>query len=320
MLQPLQNRFAAEDFPNLIVGLGRPDDAAVYRLNDAQAIVQTVDFFTPVVDDPYAYGAIAAANAMSDIYAMGGEVLFALNVAALPDDMPDDVVREIMRGGADKVAEAGAAIAGGHTIRDREPKYGLCVTGVVHPSRVMAKGGARPGDALILTKPLGAGVVTTALKQDKAEPAHVAVAIASMARLNRGAARVAARFAPRGGTDVTGFGLLGHALEMAQQSGAGLALRWEAMPFLPGATDYAQAWIFPGGAESNEQFAGHRVTFDPALRDWQRMLLFDPETSGGLLLPIASDRADALCAALHEAGEGGWIIGEVIDGAGIHVA
>lgn len=319
VLRPLQHQFTPEAFPNLLIGLGQPDDAAVYRLSDEHAIVQTVDFFTPIVDDPYAYGAIAAANALSDIYAMGGEVLFALNIAALPEDLPDDMVSAIFRGGADKVAEAGAAIAGGHTVKDREPKYGLCVTGVVHPSQVMAKGGARPGDALVLTKPLGVGVVTTAVKRDLADPAHVDAAIASMSRLNRNAARVARRFNARGGTDITGFGLLGHALEMANGAGVQFRFRWEALPFLPGALEYGQEWIFPGGAATNEATYRAAVQFDSAIADWQRMLIFDPETSGGLLIAVEPDRVDALVAELRAGGDEAHVIGEVVAGSGIVV-
>lgn len=319
MLRPLQNRFKPEDFPNLMIGLGQPDDAAVYRLSDEHAIVQTVDFFTPVVDDAYAYGAIAAANALSDIYAMGGEALFALNIAALPEDLPADTVSEIFRGGADKVAEAGAAIAGGHTIKDREPKYGLCVTGVVHPSQVMAKGGAQPGDALVLTKPLGVGVVTTAIKRDLADQAHVDVAIASMARLNRHAAKAARTFNARGGTDITGFGLLGHALEMASGAGVRFHFHWNALPFLPGALEHGQAWVFPGGAETNEATYEAHVQFDASLEDWQRMMIFDPETSGGLLIPIEASKAGALVATLKASGDEAHVIGEVVAGSGIVV-
>lgn len=319
MLRPLQSRFRPEDYPDLLIGLGQPDDAAVYRLSDRHAIVQTVDFFTPVVDDPYAYGAIAAANAMSDVYAMGGEVLFALNIAALPDDLPGEVVSAILRGGADKVAEAGAVIAGGHTIKDKEPKYGLCVTGIVNPAEVMSKGGAQPGDLLVLTKPLGVGVLTTAIKRDLAKPEHVDQAIASMSRLNRDAARAARKLGARGGTDITGFGLLGHAWEMAHAAGARFRLWWEALPFLPGALAHGQDWVFPGGAATNEVTYQRYVQFDPALEHWQRMMTFDPETSGGLLIAIAASRADALVSALKAGGDSAFIVGEVVEGSGIVV-
>jgi selenide,water dikinase len=210
VLRALDNLFPAEQHPNLLVGLGSPDDAAVYRLNDEQALIQTVDFFTPIVDTPYEYGAIAAANALSDVYAMGGEVLFALNIAALPPDLPTDMMAEILRGGADVVRSVGAAIAGGHTIQDKEPKYGLAVTGLVHPDRILTKGGSRPGDALVLTKPLGTGTITTALKRGQVDPAHLDAAIASMMRLNRAASQAArAAVAARRAGLCRGVGLRG---------------------------------------------------------------------------------------------------------------
>jgi selenide,water dikinase len=319
VLQPVQNAFPAKDFPDVMVGLQHPDDAAVYRLNDEQAIVTTVDFFTPVVDDAYAYGAIAAANALSDVYAMGGDVLFALNIAALPEDLPAEIIADIMRGGADKVKEAGAAIIGGHTVKDDEPKYGLCVTGIIHPSRVMTKGGAKPGDALVLTKALGAGVITTALKNDQATNQHVDTAIESMSRLNRTASKLARQFEARGGTDITGYGLLGHAVEMATQADAQFVFHWDKLPFLPGALDYGQAWIFPGGANTNKAAYEPCVRFDDALAEWQRMMIFDPETSGGLLVPISRDRADEFVEALREHGEQACIVGQARDGKGIVV-
>jgi selenide,water dikinase len=321
VLQPLQRTFKPSDFPNLIVGLGEPDDAAVYQLNDTQAIVQTVDFFPPVVDDPYAFGAIAAANALSDIYAMGGEVLFALNLCAFPEDLPNDVISEILRGGAEKVAEAGAAIAGGHSVTDKEPKYGLSVTGIIDPKLVKAKGGAHVGDALVLTKPLGVGVVTTALKRDLAQSAHVADAIHSMTRLNKRAALAARKYGAHGMTDITGFGLLGHAREMAQQSRLTFTFEFEALPFLVGAMDYARDWIFPGGASANEQYVRPHTRFAGALSDWQQMLLFDPETSGGLLIALAADQADALVSDLRAQGESAWRVGDVgeLNGAALVV-
>jgi selenide,water dikinase len=319
VLRPLQHTFKPEAFPNLLIGLGQPDDAAVYRLSDDLAIVQTVDFFTPVVDDPYAYGAIAAANALSDIYAMGGDVLFALNIAALPEDLPADIISAILQGGADKVAEAGAVIAGGHTIKDKEPKYGLTVTGVVHPSQVMAKAGAQAGDVLILTKPLGVGVITTALKRDQAEAAHVDAAISSMLRLNKTAAQVARQFGVRGATDITGFGLLGHSMEMANGAGTRFVFHWNQLPFLPGALAYGEDWIFPGGASTNKAAFEAQVTFDEGVSDWQRMLIYDPETSGGLLFAVDVSKADALLDALRAAGEDAHRVGVVVAGEGIHV-
>jgi len=317
VLRPLQERFTPGLFPNLIVGLGRPDDAAVYRLSDEQAVVQTVDFFPPVVDDAYHFGAIAAANAMSDVYAMGGEVAFALNLCAFPENLPEEIIGDILRGGADKVLEAGAAIAGGHSVRDKEPKYGLCVTGFVHPARLLTKGGARPGDAVVLTKPLGSGVITTALKREQADPAHVAQAIDVMSALNRAASRCAREAGAHAATDITGYGLIGHALEMAEQSGAAFRFDWPALPFMAGAFDYAQRWIFAGGAETNERAYQPSVVFDPALMDWQRMLLFDPQTSGGLLVALDPGAVDGFIAGCQAQGARAWVVGDVIQGRGI---
>src|SRR5215469_1640861 len=229
VLQPLQSMFGAV-VPDLLVGLGSADDAAVYRINDEQAIVATTDFFPPVVDDPFSFGAIAAANALSDIYAMGGKPLFCLNLVGFPDDLDSSILTDILRGGADKVRESGALIAGGHTVTDHEPKYGLAAIGLVHPLQVWTKGGARPGDVLLLTKPVGTGVVTTALKHEDAAEADVAAAVASMMTLNGAAAEALRQVGSvHACTDITGFGLLGHALEMAEQSGVSLAVRAGAM-------------------------------------------------------------------------------------------
>src|SRR2546427_1004675 len=217
---------------DLLVGLGRADDAAVYRVAPDLAIVETVDFFPPVVDDPYTWGAVAAVNAMSDVYAMGGEVLFALAVAGFPRELPKAIIAEVFRGGAEKVAEAGGIIAGGHTVVDAEPKYGLCVTGRVHPDRVFIKGGLRPGDRVFLSKPLGVGVVTTAAKNQAASEESLAAAVASMLRLNRVAARVASAAGARGATDITGFGFMGHAGEMIEGSGGGVAIFALRVPLL----------------------------------------------------------------------------------------
>jgi selenide,water dikinase len=316
VLRPLQERFKRQDYPDLLVGLGEPDDAAVYRVSPDQAIIQTADFFPPVVDDPYSFGAIAAANAMSDVYAMGGEVLFALNIAAFPEDLDTEIVAEILRGSADKVAEAGGAIAGGHTVRDREPKYGLAVTGIVHPDRLLTKGGAKVGDVLVLTKPLGVGVITTALKNEQAAPEHVQAAVESMVRLNRAASHAALTAGARAATDITGYGLLGHALEMAEQAGVCFRLRFADIPLLPGAQTYADAWTFPGGAASNEAFYRPRVKFTGELTLAQEWLLFDPETSGGLLVAVPPEGIRVFMDAM---GQGAWLIGEVIEGSGINV-
>ncbi len=319
VLQPLKDAFRESQFPNLLVGLGKADDAAVYRLAPDLAIVQTLDFFAPVVDDPYTYGAIAAVNSMSDVWAMGGEVLLALSIAAFPPNLPPDVAGDILRGAGDKVAEAGAVLAGGHTMEDKEPKFGLCVTGTVHPDRVITKSNAQVGDILVLTKPLGVGVITTALKQDLADTAHVDAATASMLRLNQAAARAMQTVGVHAATDITGFGLLGHAQEMAANSGVGLRFRLAALPFLPGAHAYAAKWVFPGGAYNNERFYAPHISFAAGIPDEIQLLLYDPETSGGLLIAVAPDRLAALEAELRKVDQPYWVVGEVVPGEGIEV-
>ena len=244
--------FAAADHPDLLVGLAEPDDAAVIQISGDQAIISTTDFFAPVVDHPYWFGAIAAANAMSDVYAMGGEVLMALNLVAFPTSLDMRILTEILRGGAEKVREAGAVLAGGHTVTDDEPKYGLAVTGVVHPDRLMRKGGAQPGDALVLTKPLGSGVITTALKNGRAAAEHVEAAMQIMATLNRAAAQAAQAVEAHGLTDITGYGLIGHSYEMARLSGATFHFFADAFQWMPGARHYAEVGTFPGGQGRNK--------------------------------------------------------------------
>lgn len=317
MLRPLTETFKAADYPALLVGLEVPDDAAVYRVNERQAIISTVDFFPPVVDDPYAFGAIAAANAMSDVYAMGGEVLFAINLAAFPENLELEILSEILRGGSERVREAGAVIAGGHTITDKEPKYGLAVTGIVDPDRIIAKAGAQPGDVLILTKPLGVGVITTALKREVARKPDVDAAIASMVQLNRGAAQAAQAVEAHAMTDVTGYSLLGHAHEMAHLSGVDVVFSYSALPWLPGAQHYAAVEnTFPGGASNNLAYFEQWATFDEPLNEATRLLLFDPETSGGLLIAVMASRAPALLAELTARGVQGWSVGHVVPGSG----
>jgi selenide,water dikinase len=297
-------------------GLASPDDALVWKLDADRALVHTADFFPPVVDDPYWFGAIAAANALSDIYAMGGEPLFAINLVGFPDDLDPAVLSEILRGGAEKVKEAGAVIAGGHTTSDKEPKYGLAVTGIVHPDRVLSKGGARAGDVLVLTKPLGAGVITTAGKKEKVDPAHMDAAIASMARLSAGAAHLLREASPdvHALTDITGFSLIGHAHEMAHLSKLALRFRWSELPFLPGAESYAKAGMLTGGGARNVTYYGAFVTLPPAIEPWQSALLHDPQTSGPLLAAIAPHAIDGVLRAFRAAGEPVWVVGEVIDG------
>jgi selenide,water dikinase len=311
--------FTAERYPNLLVGLEESDDAAVYRINDQVAVIQTVDFFTPIVDDPYDYGAIAAANAMSDIYAMGGEVTLALNVCGFPPELPHEIVGEILRGGADKIAEAGGALAGGHTIDAKEPTYGLAVMGLVHPDRVWTKGGGRPGDVLVLTKPLGVGMVTTALKGGVADPAHVAEAVQSMKRLNRNAAHLIGQVGANACTDVTGFAVLGHGFEMAQKGGVKLRFFFGEIPFVAGAVEYAEDNLFPGGSCNNQRAYERDVDFVPGLSEEMQLLLFTPETSGGLLAAVAPDKLNALLDRFARAGHPCWVIGEVVEGQGIQV-
>jgi selenide,water dikinase len=305
--------------PNLLIGLDVKDDAAVYRLADDLALVQTVDFFPPIVDDPYAFGAIAAANALSDVYAMGGTPILALAIAGFPEDLPPATIGAILQGGADKAAEAGAVVAGGHTVIDQEPKYGLCVTGLVHPDRVTAKAHARPGDVLLLTKPLGTGVITTAHKRGVAREEHLQAAIASMTRLNRRAAELADGAGLHSATDITGFGLLGHAEELARNSGVGLRIALGQAPLLPGALEYARQSIFPGGLGRNRDHLLGAVRLDPALEQARAQLLFDPQTSGGLLFALPEQAAAALRGRFAIAGEPIWEIGRVVEGAGIDV-
>jgi selenide, water dikinase len=319
VLRPLRTLFRPADFPDLLVGLEVADDAAVYRITDELAVIQTLDFITPVVDDPYLYGAIAAANALSDIYAMGGEVALALNIAAFPQDLPTEMISEILRGGAEKVAEAGGVLAGGHTITDEEPKYGLAVMGLIHPRRILTKAGARPGDVLVLTKPLGVGLVATAAKGDQADPAHLSEAVASMSRLNRAAARLLQQAGVDALTDVTGFGLLGHGCEMAEKSGVRLRFFAEALPFVSGAREYAQAWLFPAGTCNNEKAYQPHVTFGAAVEEELQQLLFTPETSGGLLAALRPDRVEGLLAGCAALGQACWVVGEVVQGEGVGV-
>lgn len=319
VLRPLQNLFLPKDHPRLLVGLEVSDDAAVYRISDQVAIIHTLDFFTPVVDDPYDYGAIAAANALSDVYAMGGEVILALNICGFPQKMAPAVISEILRGGAEKVAEAGAVLAGGHTITDNEPKYGLSVLGTVHPERILTKAGARPGDWLVLTKPLGVGIITTALKGDAAESEHVAAAVASMKKLNRLAAQLAQEIGVHAATDITGFSLLGHGYEMAEKSGVALEIFSARLPFLAGAQHYAEQWLFPGGACNNQKYYKAVVKFAAEISEEIQMLLFTPETSGGLLLAVPPDKIDALQKRFMDQNHPCWIIGKVVAGHGVQV-
>lgn len=284
--------------PDLLVGFDRSDDASVYRVSDELALVQTVDFFPPIADDPYLFGQIAAANALSDVYAMGGEPKLALNLMCVPRDMPQEAVRQILRGGYDKVYEAGCLITGGHSILDPEPKYGLAVTGFVRPDRVLTNSGARPGDVLLLTKPLGVGVLTTANKGGVAEEADMDRAYRQMAALNRSARDIMVNYRVHGCTDVTGFGFLGHLLEMAQGSGVSVRVETANLAFLPGAEDFARMGVLPEGMYRNRRFAESQV--DPGgVPLYLQDLLYDPQTSGGLLIAVDPADADELERALH---------------------
>ena len=304
----------------LLVGLDVADDAAVYLVAPDTAIVETLDFFPPIVDDAYASGAIGAANAMSDVYAMGGEVLFALNIAAWPEDAPLAQLERVFQGATDKVAEAGAVIAGGHTVLDREPKYGLAVTGRVHPERMLLKSRLRAGDTLWLTKPIGTGVLTTAHKNANLDAADLASVIASMVALNRDAAQAAVDAELHAATDVTGFSLVGHAHEMAERSNVGVRIRASLVPLLPGARRHAESGISFGGLERNRSYFddGARVRFE-GVDDALRTLLLDPQTSGGLLIGVPSAHAAAWERASAARQVRAVQVGEVTAGNGVLV-
>jgi selenide,water dikinase len=296
-----------------------PDDAAVWSLGDEKVLVITTDFFTPVVDDAYDYGAIAAANALSDIYAMGADPFLALNIAAFPPALPQEVISEILRGGAEKVREAGAVVAGGHTIQDPEPKYGLVAVGIGTEQELMTKSKARDGDVLILTKPLGFGVTTTALKNRKANEEDVKQAVQWMSILNKQAALLARNYKVRAATDVTGYSLLGHSVEMAEASQVALRYYIREIPFLSNARLYAEEWSFPGGSINNRTFFGDRVTFADTIDEENQMLLFDAQTSGGLVLSVPRSELGALLTRAREEGIPLWVVGQVEKGKGVYV-
>jgi len=312
--------FNQADFPNLLVGLDQPDDAAVWRINSEQALILTADFFTPVVDDPYDWGAIAAANALSDVYAMAGEPLLALNLAALPSELPEEMTAAILRGSAEQVRAAGAVVAGGHTVDDDEPKFGLCVLGQVHPGRIGTKGGAQPGDVLLLTKPLGNGIIVTAAKADLAAAEHLAEAVRWMKVLNQQAARLLQQVHIHALTDVTGFSLPGHAYEMAEQSNVRMHISFTKLPFMAGAEKYAEDLLFPAAASNNAEAYAEVVHFGQEFSYEQRLLAFCPETSGGLLISLSPDQAEAYQGLCQAQGQPVWQVGQVTTGsAGIDI-
>ncbi|MFC3885104.1 selenide, water dikinase SelD [Bacillus songklensis] len=306
--------------PDLLVGLDTSDDAGVYRLNDELALVQTLDFFTPIVDDPYSFGQVAAANAISDIYAMGGKPLTALNIVAFPIATLDkQILADILRGAGDKLKEAGATLVGGHSIDDKEPKFGLAVTGLVHPQKVRTNAGAKPGDKLILTKPIGVGILTSSIKRDLLANEEIARVTEVMATLNKTAAETMESYDVHACTDVTGFGLLGHASEMAKGSGVGLRIIKDQVPVLPRVRELAEAGVIPGGTKNNFAHLQGSVTFPETMDQIDRWILCDAVTSGGLLISVAGEEAESLLADLKKAGVEAGLIGEVTEDQPGHI-
>ncbi len=301
----------------MLVGTETADDAAVYRLRDDLAVIATLDFFTPVVDDPYDFGAIAAANAISDVYAMGGKPIVALSILGFPiKKLPLDMMGDIVRGGAEKAAEAECPLIGGHSIDDAEPKYGLSVVGTVHPDKILLNHGAKAGDALFITKPLGSGILTTGIKKGRTDEETTKLTIDIMASLNREASEAAVEVGVNACTDVTGFGLLGHLREMLVPSGVAARLRFAALPVIPGTLQMAGLGVVPGGTLRNLETFGEHVDFDGPWSDSERLVTADAQTSGGLLISVPGDRADALQAALEARGLGDRSsrIGEIVEG------
>jgi len=300
--------------PNLIAGIERAEDASVYKLTDELAIVETIDFFTPIVDDPYSFGQIAAANAMSDVYAMGGKPLTAMNVVCFPVKTMDiSILRKILAGGVDKVHEAEAILVGGHSIEDEELKYGLSITGVIHPAKVVLNTGAEVGDRLILTKPLGTGIISTALKGKMADEGTVAKMIKSMVTLNRKASELMQEIGVHACTDITGFGLLGHAGEMIEGTDVGMVMHSAAVPFFPEAKELAEMGMIPGGLHRNREFRLTMVEIAKEVPDYLSDILFDPQTSGGLLISVSEPKAPVLLERLHREGiKEAAIIGEIV--------
>lgn len=316
----LRNLPQAKPNPDLLVGLDTSDDAGVYRLSDELALVQTLDFFTPIVDDPYSFGQVAAANAISDIYAMGGKPLTVLNIVAFPISTLDkSILTEILRGAADKVSEAGATLVGGHSIDDKEPKFGLAVTGIVHPDKVRTNAGAKPGDKLILTKPIGVGIMTTSIKKDQLSQEEIERVTRVMATLNKTAAEVMESYQVHACTDVTGFGLLGHALEMAKGSGTGITIYNRKVPVLPRVRELAESGYVPGGTKNNFKHVEASITFPEEMEQVDRYILCDAVTSGGLLISVDPSQADELLQALLQAGVEAGMMGEVTDKQAGHI-
>ena len=305
-------KLARQHDPNVLVGFDTADDAGVYKISAGQALVQTVDFFTPIVDDPYTFGQIAATNSLSDVYAMGGRPLSALAIVCFPEKGDLDVLERILAGGLSKMMQANCAVIGGHSVRDPEIKFGYAVTGTIHPGRVWANSTAREGDQLILTKALGTGVISTAIKHGEAKPSWIESAVKSMTTLNAQAAEVAAKFNVHAATDITGFGLIGHLREVAKGSGVSVRIHSARVPLLEGATDCVRAGFIPGGLNANREFAECLVGYEGGIAEEIKTLLFDPQTAGGLLLSVAGEDVEALTAALKAAGVPAVEIGEVV--------
>ena len=297
--------------PNLLVGFDTSDDACAYKLSEDTVLIQTVDFFPPIVDDPYLFGQIAASNSLSDVYAMGGYPVIVLNILGLPNNLPQDTAAKILAGGANKVEEAGAVIAGGHTIEDTEPKYGMCVTGFVHPSKIWSNKGAKPGDTLVLTKPLGTGILATAAKQDKISQNEFMEAAASMAKLNKYARNAAENLQINACTDITGFGLFGHAYEIASASGVTISFETEKLPVFDKVTHLAAMGVVPGGAKRNEEYLADKTFVSEKVPDGFKPVLFDPQTSGGLLFSVPKSDLSRLIEKLKNADVLAAVIGYV---------
>lgn len=300
--------------PNLLVGVDTADDAAVYRLNDETALVQTVDFFPPVVDDAFSFGAIAAANAFSDVYAMGGRPLLALNIVGFPVDLPKEILGRVLQGGATKAEEAGVLVIGGHTVDDAEPKYGMAVTGTVEPGKQITNAGARPGDALVLTKPIGTGVITTAGKREQASADVLDNAVAVMSTLNKAASEAMVEVGVHACVDVTGFGLIGHLLGMLKASNASAEVSFSSVPLLDGAERLAADGVVPGGTQRNRNAAEDSVEWATELREHEKLLLCDAQTSGGLLMAVPEDRKDVLLLELERRGVSAAVVGRITEG------
>lgn len=299
--------------PNLLVGISTGDDAAVYKMNDDMAIISTVDFFPPIVDDPFVFGEVAVANALSDVYAMGGKPIFGLNVVGFPVDLPHEILGEILKGGASKATEAGVLIVGGHTVDDKEPKYGMAVTGVVRPGEEVTNAGAKPGDVLVLTKPIGTGIITTAGKQERVSAEVLATAVKHMATLNKAAAEAMVKVGPHACTDVTGFGLLGHLRGIVLGSDVCARIRLGDVPVIDGVKELLEAGIAPGGTHRNLESLEGVVAWHPEVDDLSRILLADAQTSGGLLISVAASKKDDLLRELEAAGvETRAVVGEIL--------